>query len=250
MSKTGTVTMDKVVRPGTVDLGYDKTQPVFCHIRIVDGTLSITGVEGPMSNGDAHGSAGQIDQGYRHRDPRDNDDRYSAPKELVSFAPGWSKELWWDFLDVWKNWHLNDTNSACEHQQAERWGKKKLVVVTWGRTSETSAKQQELRDACMNKLAEGETVTLDEDQRKLWKLKWELAGMYMTPELHPFYEVDKTETKQSGWVYPTEHPDGVLTKPCPVCGHKYGHWLRRKLPATVIEFLEKLPVADRKPAWV
>ncbi len=38
------------------------------------------------------------------------------------------------------------------------------------------------------------------------------------------------------WVYPKEHKDGLLTKPCPECGYAYGSkWLFEEIPAEVIE---------------
>lgn len=40
-------------------------------------------------------------------------------------------------------------------------------------------------------------------------------------------------------VRPDEHPDGLLTKPCPACGYKYGTaWLREELPAEIIREVE------------
>lgn len=43
-----------------------------------------------------------------------------------------------------------------------------------------------------------------------------------------------------GWVRPDEHPDGLLTKPCPVCGYKYGSaWLTEDLPESVREWFER-----------
>ena len=36
-----------------------------------------------------------------------------------------------------------------------------------------------------------------------------------------------------------------------VCGYKYGSkWLKREVPAEVLEFLRTLPDTDTKPAWV
>jgi hypothetical protein len=53
------------------------------------------------------------------------------------------------------------------------------------------------------------------------------------------------------WVSPDEHPDGLLTKPCQTCGHKYGTtWKRAEVPAKVIAKLKALPDADLQPAWV
>lgn len=41
-----------------------------------------------------------------------------------------------------------------------------------------------------------------------------------------------------GWVRPDEHPDGLLTKPCPVCGYLYGSaWVYEALPDDVVAFL-------------
>jgi len=37
------------------------------------------------------------------------------------------------------------------------------------------------------------------------------------------------------WVTPSEHPGGLLTAPCPVCGYEYGSaWLYEPLPEEVI----------------
>ena len=53
------------------------------------------------------------------------------------------------------------------------------------------------------------------------------------------------------WVYPDEHPGGLLTKPCPVCGYRYGTaWKREEVPQNVIDWLFSLPETDVVPAWV
>lgn len=58
----------------------------------------------------------------------------------------------------------------------------------------------------------------------------------------------KTQDNMKGWNHP---PAGHLGEPCPVCGYKYGSaWLKRELPADVIEFLQSLPDTDKTPAWV
>lgn len=39
-----------------------------------------------------------------------------------------------------------------------------------------------------------------------------------------------------GWVRPVEHPEGLLGKPCPTCGYRYGSaWRTEPLPEGVIE---------------
>ena len=60
-----------------------------------------------------------------------------------------------------------------------------------------------------------------------------------------------TSTELLGWLRPSEHPDGLLCKPCPVCGYEYGTaWKTDPIPQDVIDFLESLPESKRKPAWV
>jgi len=114
--------MVKVLKVGTVPEG-DSRATLWCKVTITDGGLSISGVVGPMRNGNARGGCGQIDMGFAHRDPKDDDARYSAPTkpDAIHFADGWSADLWLDFLDTWKRWHLNHMRSACEHQRAFGW---------------------------------------------------------------------------------------------------------------------------------
>ena len=106
----------------TVRIGYLKEYGnVYCRIEFEKGKLSISGVMGPMRNGDCRGGCGQIDMEFAHRNPADNDSRHSNPikPEDITFAPGWDAELWYDFLDTWKHWHLNDMKAGCELQILE-----------------------------------------------------------------------------------------------------------------------------------
>lgn len=44
-----------------------------------------------------------------------------------------------------------------------------------------------------------------------------------------------------GWIREDEHPDGLLSRACEVCGYRYGSaWLREELPADVVAFIEPL----------
>lgn len=45
----------------------------------------------------------------------------------------------------------------------------------------------------------------------------------------------RKEMKLVSWIYPTEHPDGLLMKPCEVCGYAYGSaWLYSPIPDEII----------------
>src|ERR1043165_2726339 len=107
---------NKVVRVGCSEYG-----DVFCKIEIkADGdfvSLSISGVEGPKSDGDAKGSSGQIIMSYKEYDNRGH-----TTLDAIKPARGWSPELIKQFFDIWDRWHLNDMRAGCEHQRAENWG--------------------------------------------------------------------------------------------------------------------------------
>jgi hypothetical protein len=110
--------MNKVMRIGTVPCGGIRTS-LYCVVKEEHGRLSFTGVIGPLASGNAHGGAGQIDMEFAHRNPADNDPRYSyliKPNE-IKFAKGWTSKLWLDFLDAWKRWHLNDMKAGSKVQE-------------------------------------------------------------------------------------------------------------------------------------
>lgn len=45
----------------------------------------------------------------------------------------------------------------------------------------------------------------------------------------------------ASWITESEHPHGLMCKPCPTCGYKYGtKWLKRELPGTLRDELINL----------
>jgi hypothetical protein len=60
--------------------------------------------------------------------------------------------------------------------------------------------------------------------------------------------LERVERKGVGWVRPEEHPDGLLCKPCKVCGYKYGsEWKREEIPAEVLAELERITSGHPEP---
>ena len=91
--------MEKTIRIGkTRDRGN-----LYCIIRFDGKRLSITGVEGPLANGNAKGSCGQI---VMHE------------WDIVEYAPGWAADKAEEFRRLWNEWHLNDM-TAGSHAQEE-----------------------------------------------------------------------------------------------------------------------------------
>jgi hypothetical protein len=91
---------------------------------------------------------------------------------------------------------------------------------------------------------------------KVWRA-WHLNHMFPGCEHQDGWDTNKMlvlpsgEKRTAGWVTPDEHPEGVLTKACPVCGYKYGSaWKKRPVPDDVLDWLRELPDAQTAPAWV
>ena len=50
---------------------------------------------------------------------------------------------------------------------------------------------------------------------------------------------NKMESVALGWLHETKHEEGILCKPCPVCGYKYGDaWNYMPIPKEIIEEIE------------
>ena len=97
----------------------------------------------------------------------------------------------------------------------------------------------------------GEPFKTETQEVFLLSLPYEVKAPREGFENEPFYAIKDAETKGSGWVYESEHPEGCLSKACPVCGYKYGTaWKREEVPAEVLAFFEALPAADRTTAWI
>lgn len=228
---------DKVVRIGEIHPEWAGSGfSIFCKIEFKGGRLSISGVEGPLPNGDARGSCGQINM---------------HEWGIVKYAPGWDAEKVAKFREVWESWHLNDMTPGCEHQNGPTWTPKDVKIYRFVMTNDTRSAKNEAKKAALNALEKGVTFTPTPEQSRLASLPYSLTSHL--PEAPQGYAPDKrpNETKSTGWLREDEHPEGFLGKPCPVCGYRYGtKWLRREVPEAVLEWLKALPKTDTKPAWV
>ena len=241
-TETTSRSISKVVRIGTLE-----RVSVFCKISYKDGKLSISGVEGPMGNGDCKGSAGQIIMGFKEYDERG----YKSIKD-IKLSDGWTRKMLRQFFNAWNQWHLNDMQAGCEHQRANWDTTEKIEVVTYHFTREAHARRRDAEKQAKIAAAADVKARLTPEDRALLKAPY---SSKQAPDadslLSGCYEVDKRETKAAGWVRQDEHPRGLLSKPCEVCGYKYGSkWLKVEVPGDVLEFLESLPDTDKAPAWV
>lgn len=239
--------MNKIINPCKVN-----NEQAYCRIyteekqcTLLDGTvdtitvLRITGVVDPRSNGDCY-SAGQC---------------YDEMRQGVA-NEGWTADSLYKLLDIWQRWHMNDAKPYCEHQRD--WdGGKVCKLYEYKMSDDTRKRRDRLKESIHNRLMDGFNVRLSIDERRLLGSKYFVKSDKDTaPE---GYELYKTHTKRARALYPMEldtkwgdkHPDGILSKPCPVCGYRWGSsWRAERVPTEVLTFLESLPESTRKPAWV
>lgn len=239
--------MKKIISPCICDT-YEGKAKSFAKIKFENGTLSISGAIGPKRNGNAKGSCGQCIDEIRKGTP----------------DSGWSQEMLNRFCDIWEEWHLSDMRPYCKHQKELGWdklAKKKVVLYNYTLCSEALDKQKEAEKKAIEALKSGTVFTPTEEQVRYANLPYSITSYQkLTGEMEklykprkPIYGGDKgaTEIKTLGWIRPEEHPDGILCRPCPVCGYKYGSaWIREEVPKDVIEWLFSLPDSTEKPAWV
>lgn len=239
----------KIVNPAICD-GWTRSgnrvdAPGYCKIEYKDGKLSIIGVIGPRSSGNCSGSCGQCTDEFRKGRPINE----------------WNEEMLQKFCDIWDEWHLNDMRPYCRHQKQLGWDKEaseSMTLYHYKLRPGAETEQKRAEKAALNHLKEGRPFTPTEDQVFYANLNYFL-DVYdpVSGELADYYEPYKSlhggteETKRRGWVRFEEDKRGILCKPCPVCGYKYGSsWLTEEVPEDVLQWLKDLPDTKRQPAWV
>ena len=217
----------------------------FCKIVYENGKLSITGVIGPHSGGNCLGSAGQCTDSIRNGTP----------------AKGWTREMLDRFCNIWDEWHLNDMRPYCRHQKELGWNEEagqEITLYHYKLTDQAAKLQKQAKEAAMNALKSGETFTTTPDQVFYANLEYFLdtyADLDETrKELYVPYKSSlgkpPQEKEKRGWVRFEKDPRGILCKPCPVCGYKYGTaWIKEDVPQDVIDWLLALPDTPVQPAW-
>lgn len=243
--------MKKIVMPCGVP-GYKRFgKPVltkaFVSIEWTDGKLSICGVVGPEPHGGCVGSAGQCVDEIRDGVP----------------AQGWTQGMLDKLCYIWDAWHLNDMRPYCPHQKELGWDKlagKKVPLYHYSLNTEVYEKKREIEKLALAALSVGKTFTPTKEMAIIASMPLSITVHEELPgEKAEFYHPHKplfpsdhgpVEIKMLGWLTPDEHPEGILTKECPVCGYKYGtKWLKEEVPQEVVDWLFALPDTPIQPTW-
>jgi hypothetical protein len=252
--------MKKVVRIGTMPVHNGKRVSVYCEIEYdVKGRLSIIGVIGPTHGGDAIGGCGQIDSTLREE------------IDTITLAPGWTREMLDRFLDVWDRWHLNDMRAYDAEMKKAGWDKlaqTEMLGYKFRLNEATLREQRAIKEEIDKQVREKGGVQLKPEAQVIHNLPYEVVVWVRKGDEEPKppserYErakhlyghwagnVESPESKTLGWLYPKDHPDGLLGRKLRPDGPGYGtaHF-SETVPGDVIEFLKALPDTDKQPAWV
>ncbi len=147
---------------------------------------------------------------------------------------------------LWNLYHLNDMHPECEHQAAAGWQEKaaeKVTLYKFTMTTEAITEQSRTKSAALRAAQDGETLRLSKEKRLILGLNYSITHHSETlPEtIAQYYKLKSTETKTLGWLRESEHPNGILCKPCPVCGYAYGSkWVYFPIPEEDEKIIYKL----------
>jgi hypothetical protein len=201
-----TVKFEKKTGYATVDVSYDDN-----HRLSISGTIRMFGPAG-------NGSGGQI---------------YD---ELLAEFPKNKKAV--RLVEIWKKWHLNDMNAGCEHQ--DDWDTQApITTYEYAMDSDRVKHISDIKEEAIEAARLGRRANLTDYERQLLAAPHFITNDNPEP---PFgYKLYKEKHDKAGWVRPEDHPQGLLTKPCPKCGHKYGtSWLFREVPVEILNELKEM----------
>lgn len=141
-----------------------------------------------------------------------------------------------EIFRLWKLYHLNDMHPECEHQAAAGWretAKESVPLYTFTMTTDAIREQNSIKNAVLQAAINGESLRLSKNKRLVLALDYSITSHTETlPQPSaPYYKLKSTEIKSLGWLSESEHPRGILSRPCPVCGYKYGtSWVYFPIP--------------------
>lgn len=162
------------------------------------------------------------------------------------------QDIFNEVYDLWKKYHLNDLHAECEHQAALGWpemAQEKVEIRHFKLTKETYLRRSELKARFMEEVKAGKTITPTPEEQLLLTLEYDVEAeeAELPPQISGFYEFVKTETQTRHWLQADKFPSGLLCKPCPVCGYKYGSsWNYVAVPKEDEQRIWKLLGVDTK----
>lgn len=167
--------------------------------------------------------------------------------DFVKTLEGESKDELNAIYELWKKYHLNDMHADCEHDIHGKVESEKITLYTYSFKGFYSELDDKLKLIENNSLLRSNIKlpnylkAVKNNYRYSFTSEYSLS--HFPRKIRKLYKLDKTETKTRGWVHYDEKwtPSGVLCKPCPVCGYKYGTaWIYRPIPNNDLERIYEL----------
>ena len=140
-------------------------------------------------------------------------------------------------IKLWDKYHLNDLHPDCKHKINEKLADKKIKIIKLRYTKEAE-KLSKIRD--FGNFKQFITVTeqgLKNIPSKLYEL-----------EKYTYSKNEGIKFEMARWVeyHPIFRPDGILCRPCPKCGYKYGtSWNYEPIPKKDLQIIEKIIATGR-----
>lgn len=171
-------------------------------------------------------------------------DIYSGGQNLDTIAHFVKGPTFKKIYRLWSLYHLNGMHAECEHQRALGWRElagEEVTSYAFDLNDDTREKVKKAKARAINCLKAGETFTPTPEETRLSnlpeslelaidELSDEYAAMYKPGKFLSGWKHEKHERR--GWVRYEEDARGLLGRPCPVCGYKYGtSWLYAEIPA-------------------
>lgn len=144
--------------------------------------------------------------------------------------------LFREIYRFWTMYHLNGMKAACEHQREAGWEEIAMETVTahvYTMTLEAITEKNAATRRIIEAANRGEPVTATEEERKALAREYEITCYNdETPaEIGKYYKLDRTKEERLGGLKEEEHPRGLLCRPCPICGYRYGtSWIYSPIP--------------------
>ena len=145
---------------------------------------------------------------------------------------------------LWKAYHLNGMRPECEHQKALGWEKEaseKINLYHYRLNKTAEGKKEEAKKQVLEALKKCKPFTPTIEQSTMYNLPlfintYEPNQSFDYEPYLDFMGTPLIEEEARGWVTYGEGEgksiQGLLCKPCPVCGYKYGTaWKHHPIPA-------------------
>ena len=180
-------------------------------------------------------------------------DIYSGGQNLDTIARFVNGPTFKKIYRLWTLYHLNGMHPECEHQRALGWRElagEEVTSYAFDMNDETRAKVKAAKARAIDCLKAGETFTPTPEETRLVNLPERLvlaidelsdddAAMYKPGKFLSGWGHEKKERR--GWIRNEDDERGILGRPCPVCGYKYGtSWLYAEIPADDLQQIRDL----------